>query len=436
MRSGTALRYLLGLDALLCLVLVVVEPTYVFDWDAYMEQTHQVLSERQYDYARLRGDTGPLVYPAGFVWLFGGLSKLSQWNHTLHTTEYVPKPQFADKYPARVVRPRVRVLILQGVFALVYLGGNALLARAYQRTKTMPWWGVFLLMCSRRVHSIFVLGLFNDCWAVLLLVVALHFLLQDRWPRACVFFSLAVSVKMNILLFAPSLLLLMLQRFRSVRRAVELIGVCAVVQLGLALPFLACNPFHYVAGAFNLGREFMHEWSVNWQFLPTWLFLSKAWAVGLLVAHVAALYMFAEKKWSAAEGGLGRLACWRGRSRSSSSSSSRSSSGGGAGMLDANLSSEHILTVMLTGNFIGIVFCRSLHYQFFAWYFFSVPYLLFRTDLPNWARGAVLIALEVAWNQHPPVAWSSVLLQVAHFVLLVALWRHDLPPRQKVVATD
>ena len=105
-------------------------------------------------------------------------------------------------------------------------------------------------------------------------------------------------------------------------------------------------------------------------------------------------------------------------------------------MLDANLPSEHILTVMLTGNFIGIVFCRSLHYQFFAWYFFSVPYLLFRTDLPNWARGAVLVALEVAWNQHPPVVWSSILLQLAHFVLLVALWRYDLPPRQKVVAMD
>ena len=263
----------------------------------------------------------------------------------------------------------------------------------------MPWWGVLLLMCSRRVHSIFVLGLFNDCWAVLLVVVSLHFLLKDRWQTACVFFSLAVSVKMNILLFAPSLLLLMLQRFRSARKAVELISICAAVQIILAVPFLLHNPFHYVAGAFNLGRQFMQEWSVNWQFLPTWLFLSKAWAVGLLVAHVGVLWMFAEKKWSAADGGLRQLACWR-RANRVGGGRSPSWCGSGSRMLDSNLPSEHILTVMLTGNFIGIVFCRSLHYQFFAWYFFSVPYLLFRTDLPNWARFAVLIALEVAWNQH------------------------------------
>ena len=43
---------------------------------------------------------------------------------------------------------------------------------------------------------------------------------------------------------------------------------------------------------------------------------------------------------------------------------------------------EHILTVMLTGNYIGIVFCRSLHYQFYSWYYFSIPYLLWRTNLP------------------------------------------------------
>jgi alpha-1,3-mannosyltransferase len=29
------------------------------------------------DYAKLRGDTGPLVYPAGFVYLFAALKRLT-----------------------------------------------------------------------------------------------------------------------------------------------------------------------------------------------------------------------------------------------------------------------------------------------------------------------------------------------------------------------
>ena len=28
---------------------------------------------------------------------------------------------------------------------------------------------------------------------------------------------------------------------------------------------------------------------------------------------------------------------------------------------------EHILTVVFTGNFIGIICARTLHYQFYAW---------------------------------------------------------------------
>ena len=436
MTPSKAIWSLLVLDATLCGLLIAFEPTYVFDWDAYMEQVAQVRAG-QYDYAKLHGDTGPLVYPAGFVWLFDGLSRISNWNYTLHTTEYIPKPQFAEKYPGRVVRPLGRMIALQALFALVYLLCIGLLARSYQRSKTMPWWGIFLLMCSRRVHGIFVLGLFNDCWAVLFLVVSLHFLLKDKWITGCIFFSLAVSIKMNILLFAPSLLLLMLQRFRSLRKAVELIAVCALVQISLALPFLLSNPFHYIAGAFNLGRQFTHEWSVNWQFLPSSVFLSKVWAVGLLVAHLGVLWMFAEKKWSAAEGGLRKLIYWSMRSERGGKKGALLAKNASASVtLNPNLPAEHVLTVMLTGNFIGILFCRSMHYQFFSWYFFSVPYLLFRTDLQNWARAAVFIAMEVAWNQHPPAAWSSILLQAAHLTLLVALWRHDLPPRQKVVAAD
>ena len=103
------------------------------------------------DYKHLHGDTGPLVYPAGFVWLFMLFKAIFQWDHTLYTTEYVPK-NFTEfehdlnvyhsetDYTNRNVRPFGRMIALQLMFTGVYLCGNGIVARLYQRTKTMPWW--------------------------------------------------------------------------------------------------------------------------------------------------------------------------------------------------------------------------------------------------------------------------------------------------------
>lgn len=61
----------------------------------------------------------------------------------------------------------------------------------------------------------------------------------DAWGavRSCTCCSAAVSIKMNVLLFAPALLVLLLQRF-GVRGAMRHVAVCALVQVGRSLLLL------------------------------------------------------------------------------------------------------------------------------------------------------------------------------------------------------
>jgi alpha-1,3-mannosyltransferase len=46
------------------------------DWVAYMQEVSGYL-KGETDYMKLRGDTGPLVYPAGFVYIYSALYYLT-----------------------------------------------------------------------------------------------------------------------------------------------------------------------------------------------------------------------------------------------------------------------------------------------------------------------------------------------------------------------
>ena len=54
-------------------VAVIVKIPYTeIDWKAYMDEVEGFLNGTM-DYTKLEGGTGPLVYPAGFVYIFSGL---------------------------------------------------------------------------------------------------------------------------------------------------------------------------------------------------------------------------------------------------------------------------------------------------------------------------------------------------------------------------
>ena len=78
-----------------------------------------------------------------------------------------------------------------------------------------------------------------------------------------------------------------------------------------------------------------------------------------------------------------------------------------------HVSSNFIITTIFASNFIGVAFARTLHYQFYVWYFHTIPYLLWHAvTIPVYVRYFVFLSIEIAFNVYPATWWSSLLLQV------------------------
>ncbi|KAL1430165.1 hypothetical protein MTO96_015368 [Rhipicephalus appendiculatus] len=355
--------FLLIIEFVVNITVIGRVPYTEIDWRAYMQEVEGVLNGT-YDYAHLKGDTGPLVYPAGFVYIFMALYCIT--GHGMN------------------------ILLAQYLYAGLYLFTLCLVFSLYNKTCKVPPY-VLVLMCatSYRIHSIYVLRLFNDPVAMALLYASLSFLIRRRWVLACILFSLAVSVKMNILLFAPALFLVLLST-RGLVKTCLLIGLCGLIQLVLALPFLLSNP--------STGGS-----------LPEELFVDRTFHLALLALHLVIILCFLPKwfrylkltEWTTNKGKV------------------------------LVMFPDQMLLPLFTCNFIGMVFSRSLHYQFYVWYYHTVPYLLWSTRLSTMTRLAVWGMLELAWNTFPSTSWSSGLLHLSHCVILVSLWK-DWPTEPSV----
>lgn len=368
------------------------------DWKAYMEEVSGVLKERKFDYMELRGGTGPLVYPAGFVYIYSVLYSLTDGGSDLELAKSI----FA-------FLQLLLLIFVLGIYRQCYLDRTG--------CNSFPIWIVGFLFVSRRVMSLFVLRLFNDGVQMLLLYISIFLFNANKWSTGSLVYSLSVSVKMNGLLFAPGIAVLMCQA-RGVGGALRRIfGICLPAQIALGLPFLLHAPWSYLARAFELTRVFFHKWSVNGAFLPEEVFLDKKLALLLLLLHLTFLLVFGHWKWTAkSSGGLVGLLCLR-------------EIGSWARLKNLlseektmELNASHITNVLFTCNFIGIVFARTLHYQFYLWYAHSLPLMVWRGDLHWVTKLAILVTIEGVFNIYPPHPVASCVLHVAHAMLLYSLW--------------
>mmetsp|Transcript_18443 Transcript_18443/g.27329 ORF Transcript_18443/g.27329 Transcript_18443/m.27329 type:complete len:452 (+) Transcript_18443:277-1632(+) len=415
--DGMFAALLCTMEAVLCYIIITKVPYTEIDWKAYMQEVEGWLVDGNYDYRQLRGDTGPLVYPAGFLYLFAIFRWLTESGTNILKAQYI----FAGLYV-------LQLAVVLSIYTHVMRS-----ARQSTNCWKFVWsWRLAMgcLCLSKRVHSLFVLRLFNDGAAMLLFYLSVYCMVVcNRWHFGCFLFSLAVSVKMNILLFAPGLLLLLLQTHSSWKGTFVGLSICALTQLVLGAPFLARYPESYLRKAFELDRTFFYKWTVNWKFLPERIFLSKSLSMLLLLLHLATLLYLAFHwlKPDTATSTQTRRYFWFGQP----------------------LRADYCCYTLFLSNFVGIVFCRSIHYQFYAWYFHSLPLLLWTVSLPKYGDNTIvsylwvllrnlglLVVIEYAFLTFPATPISSLLLQLAHYWILFLCIKTTTPSKGSFVMID
>lgn len=414
------------------------------------------------------GDTGPLVYPAFFVYVFAIFYFVTSFGKN--------------------------ILLAQYIFVGIYLLQLWLVLRLFIKSRKIPPYVVVLsIFTSYRIHSIYSLRLFNDPIAVLFLYAAINLFLDRKWTFGSIMFSLGVGIKMNILLFAPAVLLLYITSLGYVQTLVQL-AVCAGVQLLIGAPFLLTYPVSYIKGAFDLGRIFEHKWTVNYRFLSREIFENSTFHISLLILHIGLLalvarpcwiffknyarlrtlqkqfepQMIAENKDIQARNAKRKEKHAKPKSQEPEEEMTdeqknflKSFETGLKNQLgktpppapvDETPKEEQLVDIhfdqccqlallpLFLTNFIGLVCARSLHYQFYVWYFHSLPYLSWFTDYHTSVKILLLFVIEFCWNQYPSTIFSSIMLHVCHAALLSGvvkkLYRETRLARESLAAAS
>lgn len=369
-------------------VIIWKVPYTEIDWKAYMSEVEGYLNGST-NYYDLKGDTGPLVYPAGFVYVFSGL---------YHVTENGKNIELA-----------------QQIFALFYLVHLGVVFKLYHlisnELKMPPLYLVFVSLTGYRMHSIFALRLFNDGPAMTIFYLSIISFVYRKWRLGSFLYSLSVSIKMNTILAAPALLIIYLRNL-NIYEAIFNLFICALTQVLIGIEFLTTYPVAYLHRSFNLGRQFEFKWTVNWRFLGEELFLDRRLHVLFLAVHMLLLILFFKRHWI---------------TKPSSFYSAVHNTLVEAGKRPT--SSLEIVTFMFVSNFIGIICARSLHYQFYVWYYHQLPLLVHCCGINLLISIPLLLGIEYCWNVYPSTVTSSSLLVLIHIFILFKLYTRTSKPK-------
>lgn len=169
-----------------------------------MQQVSLYISGER-DYSSIKGSTGPLVYPAAHVYIYTFLYHLTDEGRD--------------------------ILLGQILFAALYLATLIVVMACYRQVGAPPY--LFpLLVLSKRLHSIYMLRMFNDGVATFVMWVAIYLFMKRKWTAGVAAWSFGVGIKMTLVLLAPAIAVILLLS----------VGLAQSVGLGLMAVLIQVRP--------------------------------------------------------------------------------------------------------------------------------------------------------------------------------------------------
>lgn len=178
----------------------------------------------------------------------------------------------------------------------------------------------------------------------------------------------------------------------------------------IAFPFLRGNPVGYLSRAFEFTRVFLYKWTVNWRFVGEETFLSREFSIALSVCGFSCLLLFLQTRWTRPSGLSIVNILFRPLPPEAQQQIAR------------RVTPSFILTTILSSMLVGLLFARTLHYQFYTYIAWSSPFLLWRSGLHPILIYSVWAAQEWAWNVYPSTNTSSMVVVGCLAIQVSGIW--------------
>lgn len=341
---------------------IAIQPAFVNDWPAHLQHLERYL-DGQYDYSLYMHHHGPCTYPSGFMWLYKIFYSLTMGN----------------------------LQYFQVIFSIIELANWYIIFSILQSVE-IPNGLLLFSIFSNRLHLYNVRVVINDFPSVFLVHIVLWLLLKKKWLLSCILYSFIISTKLNFVFYGPAIALIIYKNTGIIYTII--MGITMLLeQILISITFLKANYKSYISNAFDIKRTLLWEKTKFLKFLGRELYHDPRISFLLLTITLITLILVVLPRF---------IFGFRFISNRLKSSESR------------------IVHLFFGCNFIFITFARGLYTPFLCWYLYSLPILVYLSDMPI---SFVLISFLVNelfmrnWPNHETEMWCSLILFIVHFII-------------------